>query len=114
MGRNILRLDVKGIEETINQLNRVAKEDSKKATEDALTKAGKKVGDDTVRSLDKAYLPAGGKYSRGASPTTMARSPAPSPANAPWKAAASARFTLSRCAPSSWLTACMYSPMTAP
>lgn len=75
MGRNILRLDVRGIEETINQLNRVAKEDSKKATEDALTKAGKKIGDDTIRGLDKAYLPAGGKYSHGKTRESVMQNP---------------------------------------
>lgn len=75
MGRNILKLDVTGIEETINQLNRVAREDSKTAAEEALTKAGQKITNDTLKGLSRANLPAKGKYLHGATKESVVTNP---------------------------------------
>lgn len=62
MARNILRIDVSGIEETISKLDKIAKQDTKKATEEALTKAGERIEKDTIQGLDDSNLPAGGDY----------------------------------------------------
>lgn len=59
--RNTLRLDLSGFEEMIIKLDSV-NGNVKGAVTDALLQAAETVHDDTIEALDKAYLPAQGKY----------------------------------------------------
>lgn len=64
MGRNILKLDTKGIEELITRLDQL-NGNVKEAVDDVLTQAGETIRDDTREAIQPQHLPAGGKYSNG-------------------------------------------------
>lgn len=64
MGRNILKLDTRGIEELITRLDQL-NGNVKAAVTDALTQAGETITDDTRAAIQPQHLPAKGKYSNG-------------------------------------------------
>ena len=79
MGRNILKLETKGIEELADKLKEL-NGDVNEAVTEILEKAGKKIGEDTERAMSNANLPAGGKYSRGVTAQSIIQEP-----KAEWK-----------------------------
>ena len=79
MGRNILKLETKGIEELADKLKEL-NGDVNEAVTEILEKAGKKIGEDTERAMSNANLPAGGKYSRGVTAQSIILEP-----KAEWK-----------------------------
>lgn len=64
MGRNLLKLDTRGFEDYIAQLEKL-EADVKPIVEDALNKAGETVTKDTIDAVAEPNLPRGGKYSTG-------------------------------------------------
>lgn len=74
MGKNTLRLQLKGFEEMLSKLDKLGG-DIKKATEEALEKAGKTIGEDTKAAVQKPNLPAKGKYSEGDTEKSIAQNP---------------------------------------
>lgn len=74
MGRNILKLETKGIEELADKLKELNGQVNEAVTE-TLEKAGKKIGEDTDRAIQSSYLPAGGKYSHGATAQSVIHNP---------------------------------------
>ena len=79
MGRNILKLETKGIEELAEKLKEL-NGDVNEAVTATLEKAGKKIGEDTERAMSRTNLPAGGKYSRGETAQSIIHEP-----KAEWK-----------------------------
>lgn len=67
MARNTLRLDTKGFERMLQDLD-AAGGDITRAIDEAFSKASAKITQDTKAAMAKPNLPAGGKYSDG---TTM-------------------------------------------
>lgn len=74
MGRNILKLDVRGFEEYGEQLDRLGA-DLKEIFTDALEQAAETIRDDTIEAVDKSNLPAGGEYSKGYTKESIIRNP---------------------------------------
>lgn len=74
MGRNKFFIDTKGFVELARRFDKIGNNVEKVVIE-ALEDAGETVGDDTVDALDKANLPALGKYSRVNTLTTVLRHP---------------------------------------
>lgn len=75
MSRNFLSIDVRGFEELMSQIDKLGK-DLKPIVEDALVQAAETVGDDTLDIVrNKGNLPAGGKYSTGATAKTVVTAP---------------------------------------
>lgn len=74
MGKNTLRLDLRGFKELMTRLDSLGG-DIQKVTEDALTKAGKKIGQDTVNAIQAPNLPRGGKYSSGDTEKSVVKNP---------------------------------------
>ena len=74
MARNTMQLDLKGFNELITKLDGLGG-DIKKATQDALEKAGQKIGDDTATAVQRSNLPAGGKFSQGDTAKTVVENP---------------------------------------
>lgn len=72
--RNTLKLTTSGFEELITKLDKLGG-DIMGVVEDALTQAGETIGEDTVEAVDKAYLPAKGKYSKGDTEKSIIRNP---------------------------------------
>ena len=64
MARNILQLDTSGFEKMIAKLDSVGG-NVKQAVADALEQASETISEDTKSAVQKANLPAGGKYSQG-------------------------------------------------
>lgn len=63
-GRNILSIDTNGFDSIIEKIEKLGYK-VEDAVEDALGQACETVQDDTREAMAKAYLPAGGKYSKG-------------------------------------------------
>lgn len=74
MARNTMQLDLKGFNELITKLDGLGG-DIKKATQDALEKAGQKIGEDTAKAVQRSNLPAGGKFSQGDTAKTVVENP---------------------------------------
>lgn len=74
MARNTMQLDLKGFNELITKLDGLGG-DIKKATQDALEKAGQKIGEDTATAVQRSNLPAGGKFSQGDTAKTVVENP---------------------------------------
>lgn len=74
MARNTMQLDLKGFNELIAKLDGLGG-DIKKATQDALEKAGQKIGEDTATAVQRSNLPAGGKFSQGDTAKTVVENP---------------------------------------
>ena len=74
MARNTMQLDLKGFNELITKLDGLGG-DIKKATQDALEKAGQKIGEDTATAVQRSNLPAGGKFSQGETAKTVVENP---------------------------------------
>lgn len=72
--RNTLKLTTSGFEELVTKLDELGG-DIMSVVEDALTQAGETIGEDTVEAVDKAYLPAKGKYSKGDTKKSVIRNP---------------------------------------
>lgn len=68
MGKNMLKLDVKGFDEYIAKLEKLDS-DVKKIVTDALNQAGETITNDTMNALSPEFLPAGGQYSTNPSMT---------------------------------------------
>ena len=64
MARNTLKFNTKGLESLLVELDKVGG-DVPRTTELVLKKAAVKIMNDTIVAVDKANLPAGGKYSKG-------------------------------------------------
>lgn len=74
MARNTMQLDLKGFNELITKLDGLGG-DIKKATQDALEKAGQKIGEDTATAVQRSNLPAAGKFSQGDTAKTVEENP---------------------------------------
>ena len=74
MGKNTLRLDLSGFKELMSKLDDLGG-DVMKITEEALQKAGTKIGADTVSAVQEGNLPAGGKYSGGDTEASIVQNP---------------------------------------
>ena len=74
MAKNTMKLDLKGFNELITELEGLGG-DVKKATTEALEKAGQKIGEDTATAVQKKNLPAGGKFSQGNTEKTVVQNP---------------------------------------
>jgi len=70
MGRNTLKLDTTGFEEMIRHLQELNGE-VQKAVTDALQQAAETITDDTRDAVTAGNLPAGGKYSTGATAASI-------------------------------------------
>lgn len=64
MARNSFGIELEGIEKLAAKIERLGGEYEKAVTK-ALEYAGKKISDDTVKAVQKPYLPAKGEYSTG-------------------------------------------------
>lgn len=74
MGRNTLKLDMKGFDEYLTKLDKLGA-DLKPIITDALSEVGETIGDDTLDAVDKSNLPAGGEYSKGDTEKSVILSP---------------------------------------
>jgi len=70
--KNTLNLDTKGLEELITKLDEL-EGDVKEVVTDALEQAAETIEYDTLDALQKANLPAGGKYSDGDTEKSVVR-----------------------------------------
>lgn len=64
MARNTLKLDTRGFEKMLIQLDSLGG-NVQKAVQDALTQASETITEDTKAAMEPANLPAQGKYSKG-------------------------------------------------
>lgn len=74
MARNTLKLDLKGFEDLVTKFEGLGG-DVQKVVTDALEKAGKTIGDDTVAAVQKNKLPAQGDYSQGETAESVVTNP---------------------------------------
>lgn len=74
MARNTLKLDTKGFEQLLFKLDSLNGNVNETVTK-ALEEAGKKIGEDTHKAMEKRNLPAGGKYSTGATEKSIVDNP---------------------------------------
>lgn len=72
MGKNTLRLDVRGFEEYLHKLEDL-EADLKPIVADALEQAAETIEYDTIDAVAKEYLPAGGEYSLGDTEASIVR-----------------------------------------
>lgn len=74
MGRNVLKLDMKGFDEYAEKLERVGA-DLKSIFTDALQQAAETITEDTIEAMSDSNLPAGGKYSTGRTKQSILQNP---------------------------------------
>lgn len=74
MGRNTLKLNLKGFERLLTDLDKLGG-DLKPVVTDALSQAGETIGDDTYDAVGAGNLPASGKYSSGDTRHAVVRAP---------------------------------------
>jgi hypothetical protein len=65
MARNTLKLETSGFTQMLAKLEALGG-DTREAVTEALENASHKITEDTIAAVDDANLPAGGKYSKGA------------------------------------------------
>ena len=66
MAKNQITLDTSGLEAALSRLVAdMGAERAQKVIDEKLTEIGKQISRDTIEAVQKANLPAGGKYSRG-------------------------------------------------
>lgn len=76
MAKNQMTLDTTGLDAALERLLRtMGAEKAQKVVEEELTKVGKEITTDTIEAVQKANLPAGGKYSRGDTEQAVVRNP---------------------------------------
>lgn len=74
MARNTMQLDTSGFDRMIRELEQLGGNVERAVTE-ALQSAADRVHDDTVAALDKANLPAQGRYSKGTTRKSVVEDP---------------------------------------
>lgn len=74
MGKNLLKLETKGLEEYAERLDKLGG-DLKATTDKALKQANLKVTNDTINAMARENLPAKGKYSTGETIDTIVVNP---------------------------------------
>ena len=66
MAKNQITLDTSGLDAALSRLIAdMGAERAQKVVDEKLTEIGKQISRDTIEAVQKANLPAGGKYSRG-------------------------------------------------
>ncbi len=76
MAKNQMTLDTTGLDAALERLLRtMGVEKAQKVVEEQLTAVGKEITTDTIEAVQKANLPAGGKYSRGDTEQAVVRNP---------------------------------------
>jgi hypothetical protein len=74
VGRNVLKLDVKGFDEYAEKLDSLGA-DLKTIFTDALEQAGETITEDTIDAMADANLPRGGEYSTGETKASIIKNP---------------------------------------
>lgn len=74
MGRNLLKLDVRGFDEYIAKLEDLDAA-IPKIVEDALNQAGETITEDTIDAIAEPNLPRGGQYSSGETKESILENP---------------------------------------
>lgn len=70
--RNGITLDTSGFEQMLTRLYSVEHQNSKAVVEEIITEVAEKINNDTKEALVPSNLPAGGKYSKGATERSIA------------------------------------------